>query len=108
MVEVPAGSFMMGSPDSEEGRFLDEWPVHRVTIARPFAAGVYEVTFDEWDACVSGGGCGGYRPNDWGSGRGSRPVVNVRLGRCAGVCALAVGEDGGGVPAAERGGVGNT
>ena len=43
----------------------------------PFAVGVYEVTFGEWDACVSGGGCGGYRPDDGGKGRGRRPVINV-------------------------------
>ena len=77
MVVVPAGSFLMGSPESEEGRWDDEGPVHEVTIARPFAVGVYEVTFGEWDACVSGGGCGGYRPDDQGWGRGRRPVVNV-------------------------------
>ena len=46
-------------------------------FGRPFAVGVYEVTFGEWDACVSGGGCGGYRPHDEGWGRGRRPVVNV-------------------------------
>ena len=39
--------------------------------------GKYEVTFREWDACVAGGGCGGYRPSDAGSGRGDRPVINV-------------------------------
>ena len=77
MVVVPAGEFMMGSPPSEEGRYDDEGPVHRVTIAEPFAAGKYEVTFEEWDACVSSGGCGGYRSDDEGWGRGSRPVINV-------------------------------
>ena len=80
MVVVPAGSFMMGSPASEKDRDDDEGPVHRVnrvTIAAPFAVGVYEVTFDEWDACVRGGGCGGYRPVDAGWGRGRRPVINV-------------------------------
>ena len=77
MVVVPAGSFMMGSPRSEEGRDDDEGPVHRVTIPAPFAVGVYEVTFEEWDACVRGGGCGGYRPDDEGWGRGRRPAINV-------------------------------
>ena len=77
MVVVPAGSFMMGSPESEEGRQESEGPVHQVTFARPFAVGVYEVTFEEWDACVAWGGCGGYRPDDEGEGRGRRPVVNV-------------------------------
>ena len=77
MVVVPAGSFMMGSPSSEEGRYGNEGPVHRVTIPAPFAVGKYEVTFSEWDACVSAGGCGGYRPNDWGWSRGRRPAINV-------------------------------
>ena len=77
MVVVPAGSYTMGSPPGEAGRDGDEGPAHRVAIARPFAVGVYEVTFEEWDACVSGGGCGGYRPYDGGWGRGRRPVVAV-------------------------------
>ena len=77
MVVVPAGSFMMGSPESEEGWSESEGPRHRVTIGAPFAVGVYEVTFAEWDACVNRGGCGGYSPDDEGWGRGSRPVINV-------------------------------
>ena len=77
MVVVPAGSYMMGSPGSEDGRTDAEEPVHRVTIGEPFAVGVYEVTFAEWDACVSDRGCGGYRPHDQGWGRGKRPVINV-------------------------------
>ena len=77
LVVVPSGSFLMGSPSGESGRYDNEGPVHRVTISRAFAVGVYEVTFGEWDACVSGGGCGGYRPDDEGWGRGHRPVINV-------------------------------
>jgi len=76
MVEVPAGEYMMGSPSSEEGRDDDEGPMHRVRIGK-FAVGVYEVTFAEWDACVTDGGCGGYRPEDEGWGRGRRPVIEV-------------------------------
>ena len=77
LVVVASGSFEMGSPSGEAGRGGDEGPVHRVTFERPLAVGVYEVTFGEWEACVSGGGCGGYRPDDEGWGRGPRPVVNV-------------------------------
>ena len=79
MVVVPAGSFRMGSTVG----FEDEKPVHKVTIAKPFAVGAYEVTFDEWDACVSAGGCGGYSPDEGSTGRGrswgrgDRPVINV-------------------------------
>jgi formylglycine-generating enzyme required for sulfatase activity len=77
MVVVPAGSFLMGSPEDEAARSDNEGPQHRVTIAEPFAIGVYEVTFDEWDACVADGGCNGYRPDDADWGRGRRPVIYV-------------------------------
>ena len=74
MVVVPAGSFMMGSNDGEN----DEKPVHRVTITNPFAVGKFEVTFDEWAACVKGGGCQSTQnPSDQGWGKGHRPVINV-------------------------------
>ena len=76
MVVVPAGDYMMGSPDGEGGREKNEGPVHRVTIAAPLAVGKYEVTFAEWDACVEAGGCA-HRPGDEGWGRGTRPVINV-------------------------------
>ena len=77
LVVVPSGSYMMGSLSGESGRSDTEGPVHRVRIGRAFAVGVYEVMFAEWDACVSGGGCYGYRPDDEGWGRGRRPVINV-------------------------------
>ena len=76
MVVVPAGSFTMGSPPGEEGRLDREGPQHEVTIARAFAVGKFEVTFAEWDACVTVGGCT-HRPDDRGWGRGRRPVINV-------------------------------
>ena len=82
MVVVPSGSFMMGSPGSESGREDNEGPVHRVTLL-PFAVGIHEVTFGEWKACVRGGGCGKYEPDNegwgrrWGRDRGRRPVINV-------------------------------
>ena len=78
MVVVPAGAFRMGClPLSGRNCSDAESPVHRVTIDAPFAVGVYEVTFAEWDRCVRAGGCGGYRPDDKGWGRGKRPVIHV-------------------------------
>ncbi|MEZ5890508.1 MAG: formylglycine-generating enzyme family protein [Xanthobacteraceae bacterium] len=77
MVVIPAGSFMMGSPEHEEGRTDYEGPQHRVTFSQPFAIGKYAVTFDEWDACVADGGCNGHQPSDEDWGRGKRPVINV-------------------------------
>ena len=70
LVVVPAGSFDMGSTTEYEN------PVHRVSIAKPFAIGRYEVTFGEWDQCVDDGGCK-HRPEDRDWGRGDRPVINV-------------------------------
>jgi formylglycine-generating enzyme required for sulfatase activity len=67
----------MGSAEFEWGRDKDEGPQHRVTFSRAFAVGKFAVTFDEWDACVAGEGCYGYRPKDDGWGRGRRPVINV-------------------------------
>ncbi|MFO1183519.1 MAG: SUMF1/EgtB/PvdO family nonheme iron enzyme [Bauldia sp.] len=77
MVVVPGGRFSMGSPASEARREDDEGPAHDVTVAGPFAVGKLAITFGEWDACVAGGGCNGYKPKDEGWGRGLRPVVNV-------------------------------
>jgi len=72
----------MGSPPNEKGRYGNEddggGRQHKVTIARPFAISKFEVTFAEWDACVSVGGCPqGGLSKDQGWGRGTRPVINV-------------------------------
>jgi formylglycine-generating enzyme required for sulfatase activity len=77
MVVIPSGTFMMGSPDGEEGRYSNEWPVHSVFVRQPFQIGKYEVTLAEWGACVSSGGCNSYWPDDRGWGRDNRPVINV-------------------------------
>jgi formylglycine-generating enzyme required for sulfatase activity len=73
LVVVPAGRYVMGSND---GRFAAERPAHLVTIPRPLAVGRYEVTFEEWQACVAEGDCG-HMPDDHKWGRGRRPVINV-------------------------------
>jgi formylglycine-generating enzyme required for sulfatase activity len=78
MIVVPAGEFTMGSPTSEKGRQDNEGPQHSVLIANPFAVSVYDVTFDDWDACALVGGCprdGGVIDAGWG--RGDRPVIDV-------------------------------
>ncbi len=77
MVVIPAGNFTMGSSKSETGHQADEEPQREVKLAAPFAVGRFEVTFDEWDACVADGGCAGHEPDDQHWGRGRRPVVDV-------------------------------
>ena len=77
MVVIPPGSFMMGSPTSEADRDDDEGPQHRITLPQAFAVGRFEITFAQWYACVSGGGCGSYRPAYEVWDKGTRPVVSV-------------------------------
>ena len=77
MVVIPAGSFMMGSPPDERQRLRNEGPLRRVTISDRFALGRTEVTFAQWEACVSDGGCGLWLMDDVGWGRGNRPVIAV-------------------------------
>jgi formylglycine-generating enzyme required for sulfatase activity len=47
---LPAGRFLMGSPDSEPGRSASEGPRHRVTIRHPFAMSIGDVTRDQFAA----------------------------------------------------------
>jgi sulfatase modifying factor 1 len=72
-VEIPGGSFKMGSPESEMNRKEDELQ-HEVTLSA-FKMSKYEITFEQYDLfCVATGRA---KPNDEGWGRGNRPVINV-------------------------------
>lgn len=51
LVKCPAGSFMMGSPEEELGRYNNETQ-HKVTITKPFYIGKYEVTQKEYEAVM--------------------------------------------------------
>jgi formylglycine-generating enzyme required for sulfatase activity len=74
MIVIPAGGFVMGSPEHEWGRTAGEGPLHEVTIAEPFAVSKFEITFEQWDACVAASACP--RGADaWG--RGAMPLINV-------------------------------
>jgi len=75
MAVIPAGRFLMGSSESELNRSDDESPQHEVHIARPFALGVYTVTFNEYDRFCHETGRG--LPCDEKWGRGNQPVINV-------------------------------
>ena len=51
MVLIPAGKFVMGSPESEKSRDEDE-KQHEVTLTKPFYMGKFEVTQEQWEAVM--------------------------------------------------------
>ncbi len=82
MLPIEPGVFIMGDQPRRRETWLawtgvPQSPRRVVAIERPFALGRTEVTFDQWEACVSDGGCGGRLPEDEGWGRGDRPVIHV-------------------------------
>jgi formylglycine-generating enzyme required for sulfatase activity len=70
LVEIPAGEFLMGNADSAEklarsfpaieqrriDELVDELPVHRVRITRPFFMSAHEVTVEQFRRFVDGSG----------------------------------------------------
>ena len=73
MVWCPPGSFMMGSPESEEGRFDGETQ-HSVTLTQGFWMGKYEVTQRQWESVM------GENPSYFKSP--DRPVESVSWNDC--------------------------
>jgi formylglycine-generating enzyme required for sulfatase activity len=75
LVVLPTGGFEMNSPPKGPWPESEEHPPRFVTIDKPLLVGKYEVTFDEWGACVREKGCAATHDEGWGRGR--RPVINV-------------------------------
>ncbi len=73
MVLVQAGSFKMGDPVGDLSGSTR--PVHSVHLTYDFWIGVYEVTFNQYDAFCQA--TDRDKPDDEGWGRGSLPVFNV-------------------------------
>jgi formylglycine-generating enzyme required for sulfatase activity len=61
---IPAGRFLMGSPDDEPRREANEGPRHEVTITKPFYIGIYEVTQAEYEKVA------GKNPSHFNKGNG--------------------------------------
>lgn len=53
LITLPRGTFTMGSNSDDPS----EKPAHQVSIGEPFAIGKYEVTVEQWNACVTANGC---------------------------------------------------
>ena len=51
IVYIPGGSFLMGSPTEEVGRYSDEGPQHRVTL-QPFYMSKYPITQDQYQVIM--------------------------------------------------------
>lgn len=86
MVAIPAGSFTMGSPSNEVGRYAAEGPQTWVTISYGFSIGKYEVTQAEYQGLM---GC---NPSIWicdtnGVADASRPVEGVTWYDATNYCA---------------------
>jgi formylglycine-generating enzyme required for sulfatase activity len=75
MVEIPAGSFMMGSPESEKGRSKDESPQHQVNVPA-FAMGKFAVTQEQYQQ-VMGKNPANFKGNGSTSLTNQRPVEQV-------------------------------
>jgi formylglycine-generating enzyme required for sulfatase activity len=52
LVLLPAGKFMMGSPEDEKDRNSSEGPHREVTISKPFYLGALEVTQEQYELVI--------------------------------------------------------
>jgi formylglycine-generating enzyme required for sulfatase activity len=81
MVVLSAGSFVTGSPETEQGRDKDEGPQRTVSIGSPLAVGRFEVTSAEWDACKADGACDEVKVSyPRYNQQSNAPIVNVNWG----------------------------
>jgi formylglycine-generating enzyme required for sulfatase activity len=80
LVLIPAGEFLMGSPDPDTDASSDEKPQHRVRITRSFYLGMYEVTQSQYFAVT------GENPS-WLRGSGDLPVERVSWEDAQAFCA---------------------
>jgi formylglycine-generating enzyme required for sulfatase activity len=76
LVLIPAGEFLMGSPDSDKDASPNEKPQHRVRITKPFYLGKYLVTQEQWEAVMS------YNPSQFKGPK--NPVERVSWEDCRG------------------------
>ncbi|NEP41564.1 MAG: SUMF1/EgtB/PvdO family nonheme iron enzyme [Okeania sp. SIO2G4] len=79
MVKIPAGSFIMGSPDKEAGRYDNEGPQHNVDVPE-FFMGKYPVTQVQWQAVMG---------NNFSRFKGAnRPVERVNWYKATEFCEI--------------------
>jgi len=76
---IPAGEFLMGSPDDELNRDDDEGPVHRVHISHPYGLGKFTVTNEQYRHYLAAHSAA-KEPEYWTNGKfnqPNQPVVGI-------------------------------
>lgn len=71
LVRIATGSFQMGSPDTERGRWNRESPLHTVNFSSDFYMGKWELTQAQWTALMGSNPGTAYGVGD------NHPVYNV-------------------------------
>ncbi len=93
LVKIPGGVFMMGSPETEEGRYDDEGPLHEVSVETLFM-GKFPVTNEQYGRYLSENP-DAREPDYWSDGQYNlpeQPVVGIdwqdanKFARWAGLC----------------------
>ena len=91
MVLIPAGEFLMGSPEGEKDSASDQHPQHPVQITKPFYMAAYTVTQGEYQrvmgsnpSCFSASGKGGEKVSTMDTSR--FPVEQVSWEEAVGFC----------------------
>jgi uncharacterized protein (TIGR02996 family) len=82
LVLIPAGSFLMGTPETEKGR-SDEELLHEVTLSKPFYFGIFAVTQRQYEAVM---GVNPSRFNREANGGPDHPVDRVGWSKAGEFC----------------------
>lgn len=94
MVVIPTGRFLMGSPEDEPDRRVNEGPQREVIIDQSTAFARYAATFDEYDTFCIATLRDRTREGGHGRGRGRHPVINVGWDDALAYCAWLSDETG--------------
>jgi uncharacterized protein (TIGR02996 family) len=80
---IPPGTFWMGSPEEEAGRYDNEGPRHRVTLTRAFYLGVYPITQQQYQELM-----GPPHPDEVqpGSARSDHPISDITWEEAEEIC----------------------
>jgi formylglycine-generating enzyme required for sulfatase activity len=79
MIWVEPGSFLMGSPETEDAKHAIREQQHKVTLTQGYYLGKYEVTQEQYEKVMTGDASGlNAAPSKW-KGSGNLPVEKVSV-----------------------------